>query len=57
MTLCLVPRYGTMRSDYTPAKGQGDSCFGLRSDKTSTASFTITMPPNNATAALIRSSN
>ena len=39
---------------------QGDKSIAVLdfgSDKTSTASFTITMPPNNATAALIRSSN
>jgi len=39
---------------------QGDKAIAVLdfgSDKTSTASFTITMPPNNATAALIRSSN
>jgi len=39
---------------------QGDKSIAVLdfgSDKTSTANFTITMPPNNATAALIRSSN
>ena len=49
--------YNSSKNNPSTGTGRAIAVLDFGSDKTATTSFLITMPPNTATAALIRSSN
>lgn len=49
--------YNSSKNNPSTGTGRSIAVLDFGSDKTATTSFLVTMPPNTATAALIRSSN